>query len=211
MESPRAPGRGVRGQATAASGYTYGVWGQSTSISGRGVYGQATATGGDTVGVYGESASIQGRGLMGLATATRGPAYGVEDTPTAPMAAGCTAGPQQDQRHGLRGIWDIPHAAGIGVFGSAGSSTGTTYGMFAQSASSDGRGIYARAAAGSGNTYGVWAQSDSTTGRGVFGQATSSSGSTYGVAGRADSRSAPVCTAMLLPPPATPMACGASP
>lgn len=60
--SPTDTSTGVAGVATAATGITNGVWGQSGSTSGRGVYGLATATTGTTYGVYGWSNSPDGFG-----------------------------------------------------------------------------------------------------------------------------------------------------
>jgi hypothetical protein len=70
-------GIGVYGYATATSGATFGVYGQSDSTSGRGVYGYATATSGFTYGVYGLSRSTSGTGVFGWASATSGAAWGV--------------------------------------------------------------------------------------------------------------------------------------
>jgi len=49
-------GVGVRGYASATTGYNYGVYGQSDSIYGRGVYGYAAAVTGTVFGVYGYAA-----------------------------------------------------------------------------------------------------------------------------------------------------------
>ncbi|MFH0980199.1 MAG: hypothetical protein V2A79_01500 [Planctomycetota bacterium] len=46
--------------ATAATGFTYGVWGESDSTSGRGVYGRANATTGTIYGVYGYASTAAG-------------------------------------------------------------------------------------------------------------------------------------------------------
>jgi hypothetical protein len=70
-------GRGVSGWASAATGNTHGVWGQSASSSGTGVLGWASAPSGDTTGVYGESVSPDGQGVFGVASASSGTNYGV--------------------------------------------------------------------------------------------------------------------------------------
>jgi hypothetical protein len=70
-------GIGVRGYASAPSGTTYGVFGESASQDGRGVRGYASAPSGFTYGVFGESASQNGSGVFGQATATSGAAWGV--------------------------------------------------------------------------------------------------------------------------------------
>jgi len=77
--------------------------------------------------------------------------------------------------------------AGTGVFGLAGATSGTTYGVFGQSASTAGTGVFGLAGATSGTTYGVLGQSASTAGRGVVGYASATSGTTYGVAGQSNS------------------------
>jgi trimeric autotransporter adhesin len=73
-ESASQDGRGVFGWAYATSGFTYGVYGRSDSTSGTGVVGYASAPSGTTYGVYGESRSTSGTGVYGRATATSGPA-----------------------------------------------------------------------------------------------------------------------------------------
>jgi hypothetical protein len=77
--------------------------------------------------------------------------------------------------HGLR----LEHTAGSGF----------TYGVYAQSASSDGRGVRGYASASSGTTYGVYGESTSSDGRGVRGYASASSGTNYGVYGNSNSPS----------------------
>lgn len=57
------------GVATATTGQTYGVKGQSNSTDGQGVLGYATATSGTTYGVKGQSDSPDGTGVYGYATA----------------------------------------------------------------------------------------------------------------------------------------------
>ena len=76
--------------------------------------------------------------------------------------------------HGLR----LEHTA----------ASGFTYGLVAQSASSDGIGVYGRATAASGGTMGVYGRSDSVGGTGVYGAATGS-GVSYGVQGYSASSS----------------------
>jgi len=68
---------GVYGLATAATGNTSGVYGQSNSTSGRGVYGAAMASTGTTYGVIGNSGSTSGHGVYGWASAATGTTYGV--------------------------------------------------------------------------------------------------------------------------------------
>ncbi len=73
---------------------------------------------------------------------------------------------------------------GRGVLGLATATTGTTYGVIGQSNSTVGTGVYGLATASTGVTYGVYGRSFSTTGRGVYGEAIATTGTTYGVIGQ---------------------------
>lgn len=154
-------GIGLKGNATATTGATYGVQGASSSNRGRGVYGIATATTGTTYGVYGQTASTNGNGVYGNATATTGSAWGVYGRSAS--------------------------SSGRGVYGAATSSTGTTYGVYGQSSSTSGNGVYGNATATSGSAWGVYGRSASSSGRGVYGYNSATSGTTYGVYGLAGS------------------------
>jgi hypothetical protein len=76
---------------------------------------------------------------------------------------------------------------GRGVLGYASAASGTTYGVKGVSNSTAGTGVIGYASATSGTTYGVWGESASTAGRGVYGYATATSGITYGVFGQSAS------------------------
>jgi hypothetical protein len=71
-------GVGVLGTASALSGNTFGVYGQSNSDSGTGVHGIADGIAGDTHGVYGRNSSDSGGGVYGIALGGRGRTYGVK-------------------------------------------------------------------------------------------------------------------------------------
>lgn len=167
-------GTGVFGEATAASGTTYGLHGVSSSTSGRGVFGEATAATGTTYGVCGESSSTTGRGLFGSATAATGSTNGVRGESSSTTGRGVFgwANAATGITYGVRG--DSDSTSGRGVYGFVGAATGTTHGVFGESASSDGRGVL-----GVGN-FGVYGQSAGTSGRGVFGEATATTGTNYG-------------------------------
>ncbi|GBC80808.1 hypothetical protein HRbin09_02058 [bacterium HR09] len=86
--------------------------------------------------------------------------------------------------------------SGVGVFGQATASSGTTYGVWGQSNSSSGYGVYGFApttgvkgvaSAGSGDVYGVWGETSSPDGKGVYGFATASNGPAHGVVGVSES------------------------
>lgn len=88
----------VAGNATGASGLTYGVYGESNiSTGGTGVYGlgrykgvvgKSEATGGSAYGVYGESISTSGTGVLGIAQAYTGYSTGVSGTTNSPQGRG---------------------------------------------------------------------------------------------------------------------------
>jgi len=79
--------------------------------------------------------------------------------------------------------------ATIAVEGVATGSSGYTYGVYGQSASTSGTGVKGYATASSGTTYGVSGITSSTQGRGVYGYASTTSGTNYGVYGWSKSTS----------------------
>ncbi len=178
-----ASGRAVYGYATASSGPTYGVVGESGSADGRGVYGYARATSGFAYGVYGESDSTAGTGVRGRASATSGSARGVVGISDSTDGRGVygEATAVSGTTYGVVG-WNLS-TAGTGVRGRASATSGTTYGVRGESVSAYGRGVYGYTSATSGSARGVVGISDSTSGVGVYGEATATSGSSYGVAG----------------------------
>jgi hypothetical protein len=188
-ESASTSGRGVYGRATATSGATFGVSGVSYSTAGTGVFGYASATNGTTYGVYGESASTSGTGVYGYALAITGPTYGVYGQSASTSGTGVYgyAPATTGTTYGVYGQSDS--TTGTGVVGYAPATTGTTYGVYGRSASTSGRGVYGLASATSGFTYGVYGESASTSGTGVYGLATATSGATWGVYGRSASTS----------------------
>ncbi|MEW5877201.1 MAG: hypothetical protein AB1751_03930 [Acidobacteriota bacterium] len=149
-----APTYGLFGVASAASGASYGVYGQSNSSSGYGVYGTAamfglygyaSATTGTAYGVYGRTDSTSGYGVYGIALATSGQAFGV------------------------RG--ESASNSGAGLFGWAHATSGSAYGVYGRSDSTSGTAVFGLAYATSGTNYGVYGQSASPNGRGVYGYA----------------------------------------
>jgi hypothetical protein len=76
---------------------------------------------------------------------------------------------------------------GLGVFGYATASSGNTYGVHGVSDSPNGRGTGGYASATSGQATGVYGLSDSTAGRGVYGWASAGNGLALGMYGRSDS------------------------
>ena len=72
-----ASNNAVVGNATAASGLTYGVQGIAASNIGYGVFGNASSLTGQTVGVLGRAKSTSGKGVRGIEIATTGDTVGV--------------------------------------------------------------------------------------------------------------------------------------
>jgi hypothetical protein len=73
--------------------------------------------------------------------------------------------------------------SGIGVYGYASATSGTTYGVYGVFNSTSGAGVYGLASATSGSPNGVYGVSRSTSGTGVFGVASAASGAAFGVGG----------------------------
>jgi len=183
---------GVSGLSTAATGRTYGLFGQSDSTSGRGVFGVATAPTGATYGGWFQTASTSGDGVVGQATASAGVNYGVVGESFSTSGTGvlgynnvATTG----ETYG--GRFECRSTAGTGVSGSSSAPTGNTIGVFGQSYSPTGRGVYGEVAflndTDQGALGGSAGSSDSAVG--VFGIARAPTGINYGVYGRSDSTS----------------------
>jgi hypothetical protein len=161
-ETSSPGGDGVFGRATATAGSAWGTGGISHSTGGGGVYGIADAVTGRNWGGWFSSASDSGIGVYGEATATSGETYGVYGV------SSCFAG---------RGVYG--GAIGYGVYGEA-----SLYGVYGVSHSTViGYGVRGEASASMGDTYGVRGQSASTQGTGVYGRASATTGGTYGLYG----------------------------
>lgn len=106
---------GVYGVASAGSGETAGVRGDSASTTGLGVYGRTTAGSGANYGVWGQSGSASGTGVYGVVTASAGTTYGLSGRVQSPSGYGV---------YGLNASTQtIPKP--VGIFGEAFSSEGT--------------------------------------------------------------------------------------
>jgi hypothetical protein len=146
---------GVEGIATAATGATTGVYGDSQSSAGFGVFAEAFSVTGNNYGVYAQTESPAGYGV-----------YGFVDSDS-----GTTAG-----------VWgNTSSTTGYGVMGTTNESMGTTTGVFGQSNSPVGLGVFGSNAATTGTAVGVYGTTASSAGFGVEGSVSSPSG--YGVYG----------------------------
>ena len=199
MASGLAPGTVVEGSVTtgtaaafkavnaAASGTTYGVYGESHSSYGRGVYGYASHDFETTIGVYGESSSMVGMGVYGYASQGTGANYGVygESSSMAGTGVYAKASATSGGTYGAFG-WSTS-TSGCGVAGLATASTGSTLGVSGYSNSPSGVGVYGYCTASSGTPHGVYGRCASPTGHGVAGLATATTGSAIGVSGTSQS------------------------
>jgi hypothetical protein len=183
-----AGGRAIYGLNKAASGGTYGVYGQSNSTDGTGVYGFAAASTGATYGVYGQSNSTDGSGVYGFAPASTGATYGVYGRSPSTDGRG-VYGLVEATTGFTYGVYGRSHSTnGRGVYGVAIATSGVNVGVQGLSYSSEGIGVWGWAVAESGNSaWGVYGRSDSTAGRGVYGLADATTGVNYGVYGRSQS------------------------
>jgi hypothetical protein len=162
-------GLGVFGHATASSGLTFGGQFASDSTSGRGVHGIALANTGNTTGVHGQSSSTSGRAVFGEATSPSGTTYGGR------FESASTAGTGVFGSGGLHGGWfETNSAVGSAVLANATSSNGQGIGVSGFSGGDEGYGVY-----GSGR-FGVFGESDFTNGVGVYGYANAATGATFG-------------------------------
>ena len=98
---------------TATTGYSYGVAGLASSSSGAGVFGYTSAAVGTGYGMYGLSASDKGNGVVGYASSNTGRI--------------------------TTGVWGRARStAGIGVYGLAEATSGSTKGVYGSVYSADG-------------------------------------------------------------------------
>jgi hypothetical protein len=79
--------------------------------------------------------------------------------------------------------------SGYGIYGYASATTGTNYGVYGTTASTSGYGMYGYASATTGNTRAVAAMSNSTSGIAVYAVASATTGSNFGIYGETSSTS----------------------
>jgi hypothetical protein len=185
----------VLGLASAPSGITVGVYGQSASSEGTGVEGYATSTSGQNYGVYGSTDSPVGYGVYGLNG--KNAVYGFTSIPGGSGVRGEVSGASGDGVSGINpngtGVHGIgvtavrgEATAGIGVFGSA-TTLSSSEGV--RGTSTSGIGVHGIGATGvegetsSGNGVAGYYEG-SSAGSGVYGQ--SSTNVSYGVQGNSN-------------------------
>lgn len=174
---------GVFGNATATTGQSVGVLGQTASASDftAGVFGEATASSGATRGVVGITDSSLNNpggpgpiGVAGVATATTGITTGVfgATESTTDESTGVLGKANGASGNG-RGVWGITESTGngaAGVRGQANAAMGQTRGVDGVTSSTTNLAIGVRGVAngGSGNVIGVFGSSNSPTGYGGY-------------------------------------------
>jgi len=120
-QSSSLTGIGVRGDATS-SGLNRGVWGSTSSGLGIGVLGESLALSGSTSGVQGSSSSNAGRGVFGIASSLTGTTFGLYgQVSSASGFAGYFVGPAGSRSYFQRsvGIGTLSPAAALHVVGDA--------------------------------------------------------------------------------------------
>jgi hypothetical protein len=188
-------GRTVYVHNGGSSGYRYGLFAKCDSTTGRALYGTADASTGSAIGVYGRSYSSSGKALYGYASSSTGANYAVQGVTASDDGY---AGYFQGGRNYFEGNVGIResdplyplHIEGSfyrGIFVDSAETSGTRYGIWAESDSSSGVGIYGKATADTGTTYGVFGRSESNAGTAVYGYASSTSGFNKAVRGKTSS------------------------
>jgi hypothetical protein len=152
----------VRGDATATTGSSVGVLGQSFGSGGTGVEGVNQSTTGTNFGVRGEtqSSGVNSAGVYGAESSATGTTFGVYGQSIS--------------------------NSGVGVYGTEPSTSGTVFGVYGTTMSTSGTGVFGQATASTGGGtgghfssfsnggIGVWGSLDNGSGfAGVFGQARS--------------------------------------
>jgi hypothetical protein len=176
----------VVGDATATNDSAVGVAGFAASPDGLGVVGVNTSpTGDDPIGVFGIVTGATGYGVQGEAVSLTGRTVGVRGEVRSPEGVGVEG---EGGFIGVLGtIEDIDISDGTGVLGQSLVPTGVATGVWGTVDSSTdwSSGVFGLATATSGLTFGVLGNAASSDGGvGVGGAATATTGVTHGVAGR---------------------------
>jgi hypothetical protein len=126
----------------------FGVYGKSDSREGRGVFGEARAASGQTQGVYGVtwSSSDETAGVYGLAADEDGRTYGVQGQTKSSFrgASGVygKAAASSGTTYGVQGLTVSQAEGAAGVYGEAALSAGKAAGVYGRSDSPEGFGGY---------------------------------------------------------------------
>lgn len=167
------------GEASAATGSTYGGLFRNASSTGRAVRGYAmSATGSGTGGDF-QTDSPGGAGVKGIATATTGGSYGGYFSSASGGGYGIYA-----QNTGVgsakAGYFVTTGASGTAVRGESTNTTGLGYGGTFVTASDTGRGVSGIASSLTGTSYAGYFTSKSNSSRTLYSYAMGTSGTNYG-------------------------------
>jgi hypothetical protein len=148
----------IRGWATAYSGATTGVWGETKSPDGRGVYGKATAATGNAKGVVGRSDSVSGAGVHGAASAESGATAGVRGVSQSSEGSGVYGLADSEVGVGGKpyGVYGVSHS-GHAVYGETTGNLNGVSGVYGKAFYNNTNGLSGVNTAGG---YGVRAESD---------------------------------------------------
>jgi hypothetical protein len=173
----------ITGHATATSGSTRGVIGQSDSSDGRGVQGYASSKTGRNYGVAGFTDSSDGSaaGVYGGASSTTGATSAVMGWNVSTVGTGVYgyAGTSSGANYGVRGI--SASSSGTGILGEANAPSGSTFGVAGRASSPSGTGVFGTSNSTTGSAWGVFGSTVSTSGRAIGARATATTGTTYGI------------------------------
>ncbi|HWY58888.1 MAG TPA: hypothetical protein VNZ03_30780 [Terriglobales bacterium] len=198
----------ISGIATASTGGTTGVYGQSSDPGGNGLFGMdnaatggfgvigtSKATSGSSFGVFGQSASTSGAGVGGHSSAKTGGVAGVIGTAlsTGQFSAGVSGyeTAKTGQVFGVSGSSNSTTANSAGVVGEENATTGAVSGVAGNtnSTTNGAVGVSGFEGAATGQVYGVSGGTNSTTNfaAAVSGFEGASTGQVFGVTGSTNS------------------------
>jgi hypothetical protein len=182
-----------------AGGTGIGIRGTSSGVNGTGVLGNATAETGASFGVLGQTASKTNNaaGVLGEANAKTGVVFGVSgvtnSTTNYAVAVNGWEGATTGQVVGVAGGTSSTTNGAAGVSGWEGATAGAVFGVYGgtNSTTNGAAGVGAYEGATTGVVYGVSGGTASTTNgaAGVNGFASAATGSSYGVSGSSASTS----------------------
>lgn len=165
-------GIGVWGTSDASTGTTVGVYGSSESTGGVGVDGRAWATTGSPIGVRGVTSGAGGYGVFGYSSAATGNAVGVKGEVSGGNANGTGV---VGLATATGGWFEATGVDGGGLYGIASNVTGATKGVYGRTVSPGGHAIHGYSNH-SVTGFGVYGESAGSQGMGVVGYCASGSG-----------------------------------
>jgi len=191
VTAPNANG-GALTVTNTATGGGWGVFATTPALSGSAALrGDATATTGSSLGVLGQSFASGGTGVEGVNQSATGTNFGVRgETQSNGVNSAGVYGAESSATGTTFGVFGQSISnAGVGVYGTEPSTSGTVSGVYGTTASVSGTGVFGQATASTGGATGGHFSSFSNAGNGVWGSSDNSAGIGIGVLGTASSAS----------------------